>query len=500
MPSGPIDPQQLSADALNRAKAAFNSTYDTALGKTNDPRLANEHGARAIADHLKAGGIFKTITDAGFTLASKTLGLMFSVISTFRHEVTHTFDDTAVEVVNEFLGTELDASVMQTGKGGDETIRKANAIGGAVLDRLEQEFTGGKPANPESGAAAARTFTGYGVNFAIQNALISLIGACIPETRLDDLRELGVEVAGNLGLGALVSSAIAPLVENTIVKPYNRQLREKYQQDLLGYAELARAYLRGVLDKETCLKLMREQGISDEQITELISQLQPRLSAAEWNVLDALHLAPADSMQLQDVGRGMPPELVKLKQLAESFNRLRRPRQRALQSVLQQIGTGFLDPSSLEKLFTQLEIPDDEAQIWRLTAGYVYEHTRKRLSQGEMLFLYEAAQITLSEVADWARAEGYSEDDNQKLLTYFELKAAAAAHTTSGGAAARAANLHKEHIAYVTDEITGLFGRKPTTAELNYWVTLIDTSQRTKHDFTTELRALDPSGSAIPQP
>lgn len=498
MASNPNDPSQLSADAINRANAVFNATYDTVNKKSNDPRLANDHAARAVADHLKAGGIFKTVADAGFTLASQMLAQFFSLISEFRHEVTHTFDDTTAEVVNEFLGTNLDASVMKTGTGGDETIQKANAIGGAVLNRLEQEFAPNGSVSPDTGAAAARTFAGYGVNFAIQNALISLIGACIPETRLDDLRELGVEVAGNLGLGALVSSAIAPLVDNTIVRPYTRQLKAKYQQDLIGYAELMRAILRGTVDKDRFMGYIREQGFSDDQITEVISQMQPRLRSSEWNVLVALGIAPSDQSQLEDVGRGMPADLVALKQRAESFHRLQRPRQRALQAVMQQISNGFLDLTALEKLFTELQIPDDEAAIWRLTAGYLYEHTRKRLSQSDMLFLYEAAQITDQDVQDWAIANGYSTDDALTMVTIFQLRASEAASKSTGGAAARAAHLHNEHVAFVTDEITGLFGRAPTTAELNYWVKLLDTGERTKHDFTTELKNLPSTGSAIP--
>ena len=81
---------------------------------------------------------------------------------------------------------------------------------------------------------------------------------------------------------------------------------------------------------------------------------------------------------------------------------------------------------------------------------------------------------------------------------FFQLKAAVAANSKSGGAAGKAAHLHIEHTAYVTDEITGLFSRPPTAAELTYWVNLLDLAERTKHDFVTELRTLDPKGSAIP--
>jgi hypothetical protein len=312
------------------------------------------------------------------------------------------------------------------------------------------------------------------------------------------LRELGVEVAGNLGLGALISMALSPLIENTISKPYRRQLNAKYQQDLLGIAELGRAHLRGTMDGDTVKQLMREWGVSDVQIDELISQLQPRLGSAEWNVLTALGLAPEDQTQLQDVGRGMPAELVKLKQTYESFHRMQRPRQRALQAVLSEIAKGFLIPGDLYKVMDDMGVPADEQKVWAVAAGYVGESNRKRLSQADLLFLYEAAQVTDQDVMDWAKSEGYSLDDQFKIVTLFQLKLVEASNKKTGGTVVKAAHLHNEHVAFVTDEISGLWGRNPTKAELDYWVKLLDGGDRTKSDFKTELKGLDTTGPAIP--
>jgi hypothetical protein len=85
--------------------------------------------------------------------------------------------------------------------------------------------------------------------------------------------------------------------------------------------------------------------------------------------------------------------------------------------------------------------------------------------------------------------------DVQLLLTYFRLKLIQATQSTS---AAKAARLHAEHVAYVTDEITGLWSRPPTADELAYWVGLLDAGTRTKHDFVTELKDLPTTGPAKP--
>jgi len=78
------------------------------------------------------------------------------------------------------------------------------------------------------GAKAAQTFAGYGVNFGVQNGILALIGSLVPETRLDEVREMGVEVAQNLGLGRLMRVALRPLVQTLIATPYTHELNTRY--------------------------------------------------------------------------------------------------------------------------------------------------------------------------------------------------------------------------------------------------------------------------------
>src|SRR5208283_128904 len=142
MGNSPVTPAQKAADSTDRAKALAKALYDVLIGQGFSGADAQKTSQNALGEFLTQSGATKDTVDTFMTVASDLLSAMFTIISAFRHEVTHTFDSTAVEVVNEFLGTSLDPSIMATGKGGDETIQKANAIGKAVLSRLEQEFTG----------------------------------------------------------------------------------------------------------------------------------------------------------------------------------------------------------------------------------------------------------------------------------------------------------------------------------------------------------------------
>jgi len=478
-----------------RADAAGKAAFDVVWASTHNPVSAYMAQVRATSDIMSHGGAVQSVIMVMLDGLADVLAGFFGAIGDFRHDITHSFDKVAVEVVNEFLGTELDESVMQTGKGGDETIQKANAIGKAVLDRLEKEFSGTHYLSRGPGASAAATFAGYGVNFGIQNAIISLLGACMPELPLDDIRELGVEIAQNLGLGRLMRVALRPLVQTLIATPYTHELNAKYRPTLLADAEALAAWHAERVSRDVVQGWLQSQGHADAMITERLEQTKQRLNAAEWNTLTALGKQSQDPAAYDDQAKGMDDDWVALRQSVHTWQRLASLRDRALTEVLPSIKSGFLPASTIDGLTQRLGLPADEAALWR-TIAYAWENVpRRRISQAEMLFLYESAQVTDDEVETWLKAEGFSDSDVQLMLTYFRLKLVQAGHAAS---AARAAALHKEHIAYVTDEITGLWSRPPTAQELNYWVNLLDSAQRTKHDFVTELKALPTTGAARP--
>lgn len=497
---------QWANELATRGNNAADQAQKAALERNPQDAVGGvKAGIKAFVDTITQANIGKAVMDQGLAFASSILAVFFTAITKFRESEAQNFDQAIAAILSEFLAVDFDASQLATttaggasSSPGDISLQKARAIGKLVLGRLEQEFTGGAAVTMDTGETGAQTFAGFGVNFGIQNALISLLGACVPETRLEDLRELGVEVAQNIGLGRLVRQALRPLVQETISTPYTRKLKRKYQQDLLGLGELVRARLRNPDDDDTWFEFLRQHGLSDPQIAELTAQHLPRLNAQEQDTLTAIGGAPQGDDFYELKSSGTPPEVAAARLSVHQYRRLERARERALQAVLSEVSNGFLDPTALEKVFTDIALPADEQTAWRVAAGYLYERTRKRIGMSEMLFLYEAAQITLSDVANWSAAEGYSPDDQQRLQLYFELKATEAANKGGSNSAAKVAARHAEHIAYMTDEIGGLWNRPPTQPELDYWVPLLDVGARTKADVKAELKALDTSGPAIP--
>src|SRR5271157_2033286 len=495
MSNGTGSTTQNAGDVVARAQAAGKAVYDAVNSTLQDPLKASTAASDAISHAISHSTAVKGVIDAFLLLLNPLLTAFFSVLSQVRHGTTESMGTTMAEILNEFLGTEFDSSVVAPSGNADATLARASALGKAVLDRLTQEFTGTTPSNAGPGEKAAQTFAGYGVNFGIQNGIIALIGSLVPETRLDEVREMGVEVAQNLGLGRLMRVALRPLVQTLIATPYLHELQQKYRPNLLADAEALAAWHAERVSHDIAHTWLVAQGHTDDMIAERLEQTKQRLTGAEWNILTALGKQGDDPAAYDDQAKGMDDDWVALRQSVHTWQRLASLRDRALTELLPSIKSGFLPAATIDGLTQHLGLPADEAALWR-TIAYAWEQVpRRRISQAEMLFLYESAQVTDDEVETWLKAEGFSDLDVQLMLTYFRLKLIQAGHAAS---AAHAAALHKEHIAYVTDEITGLWSRPPTAQELNYWVNLLDSAQRTKHDFVTELKALPTTGPAMP--
>lgn len=489
--------------SINEGVDAAKGTYHALVTLATDngvPGFIAQAVAFSVASLVAVGRILYLLVLFSFVSLGTTLvTACLQVIKAIRQDGAADFAAVTGEALGEFMAIDTAEVDFAVGKTPEASLRRAQQLGDVFLDMMQKQFGPGGVQSPEDGEKAAKALAGYGINFATSNTFLSWMVELGTDGKFGDFDKLGEDIAGAVGLGRLTRRALQPLVRNAISHPYDRKMRALYRPDILAAPELVKEYLAGRMSEAECDSFLAQHGFSDEFIAAIKAQHTPSLPAADIEHLIALGAIDETSGRGQLKEQGLPDSIAAWHLQLLTWKRLSHLRDKILSEVLSQINSGFAQPIEIEKYLTSLQIPSDEAALWRQAAGLAAERTRKRLSHADVLFLYEAAQITDVEVENWARAEGYTEEDVQQVVNTFRLKAAAAAHSKTGGSAARAAHLHKEHIAYVTDEITGLWGRSPTAAELNYWVNLIDTGERTKHDFTTELKALDTSGPAIPQ-
>jgi hypothetical protein len=476
--------------------AVVKATYDNTKG---DQLAATRAGVSALTDHIKAPAIATNIVGTFLSSVASVLAVAVRTFTEIKADSQNGIHDLTASLLGDALlldikGADIPASTQDAGQA------SVNAALGAKFVDAIKSFVGADGAvtgdSAEKGAAA---LVGLAMQMSVNTAFYAAAGGCIPEVHLDELKELGEQLEKSLGLGRLIRRALTPLIQQTVALPLQHKYAAQYRQNILGTGELAKAVLADRMPGDSARTLLTQHGLTDDQITELLEQHTPRLKPEEFEHIAALERGSVDSSFSADVADGAPGVVRQSRTKLLTWKRLSGERNRVLTAVLSNIKQGFAPVSDLDGWLSRFGIPEDEATLWRLAAGYEAESVRKRISEGDMLFLYEAAQVTDEDVREFLKDEGYSLVDIERKLTFFRLKSIEASHKTTGGAAARAAHIHAEHVAFVTDTITGLWERNPTKAELDYWVTLLDTNERTKGDFKTELKALDTSGPAIPQ-
>jgi DNA-binding transcriptional MerR regulator len=484
---------------VNSADPLWEAVYKVAYEKDpTDPGRALRAAMSAITNHISAPAILNNIIGTGLSSVADVLAIAVQSFTNVKADSQNGIHDLMAALLGDALLLDIKGDDIPDRVGAEAQAEINSAIGAKYVGAIKQ-FVGAEGTvdgtSAEKGAAA---LVGLAMQMAINTSFYAAAGGCVPLVHLDELKELGEQLEKSLGLSRLIRRALTPLIQQTIALPLQRKYAAQYRQNILGIGELAKAVLADRMQGDRAKTLLQEHGLSDPQIAELLEQHTPRLKSDEFEHLAAFGGPAIDSSLDADFADGAPDVVRNGRTKLLTWKRLSADRNRILTAVLSNIKQGFAEVGDLDGWLSRFGVPEDEATLWRLAAGYEGESVRKRISQGEMLFLYEASQVTDEDVRLWLQSEGFSVDDVERMLTYFRFKAIEATHKTTGGAAARAAHLHNEHVAYVTDEITGLWGRKPTAAELDYWVKLLDTSERTKGDFKTELKSLDTTGPAIP--
>lgn len=257
-----------------------------------------------------------------FGLAAAPIGVaVMSAIGELRAGVDPAVGAIAVEVLNEFLGTDFTQGNLPMGMGTSDHLGRARAIGSLLYNQLESEFApaGGGAVVPNFIPAA--TFSGLAVNFGLASGIIGVIGGLFPDLELGELRELGEEVARNIGLGRLVRRALTPLVTTLVSNPAQWAINTKYLPTQFKENELVNPFAQTLLPTDKLYAAMHLLGYSDDKIAAFISMHQKRLTPSDIALLvnNALWSGPDAQKYLAAGGwpEGMQGTLFALEDLRE---------------------------------------------------------------------------------------------------------------------------------------------------------------------------------------
>jgi hypothetical protein len=196
------------------------------------------------------------------------------------------FSNLAVSVLGELMGAELDAGMMPTGSNFSAHLQRADKLGGVFHSLLLSEFAGKSELTPEDGVKAAQRFSGLVINFGTATGIIAALGGLFPEIRLEELRQIGEEVAKNLGLGRLHRIAMMPLFHIMMAVPYTWYLNLTLRPTQFAVSELVNPYTGVVMNSTLVHDSLARLGYSDDKIAALIDLHKKRLPFSD---LFALH-------------------------------------------------------------------------------------------------------------------------------------------------------------------------------------------------------------------
>jgi hypothetical protein len=365
---------------------------------------------------------FMSLMGALNTVIVPTVIAMIQAISQVRKDGAPELAKVAGAIMGEFLGFEVAEDALTGGVGVDANIARAKTLGSALHDLLTKEFGGEGAVTPESGAAAARVFSGYNMNFAAQNAVISTLFDALSVHEFENIRELGVEVAENLGLGRLHRQAMRPLIDNLIVKPYDRYMKQRYRQDSLNAQQNVQAFLSGHISDEQLRIALAQLGYADTLIDILIEQNTPHLTEREALALVTVGKLSQDQAVTALTKNGWSREFAQQKMDAiAALDLIGRERQLA-NEIVALTKQRYMTPEDATVSLRKLHLSEDDQQLYRDEYGTYLEHQYKHFTLSEILFMLERNLITQSDVDDWARSVGHSEQQIMLLSLFFAEK------------------------------------------------------------------------------
>jgi len=365
-------------------------------------------------------------------------GAIFDVLDDLRKVLDKDFAQLSVSVLNELLGTDFDVQHLPSGEDIGAHLARAEEIGFLFHRQLMSEFlantgvslnasTGtfsepsgpagaGEKITPISGVRAAARFSGLAINFGTATGIIATLGGLAPFVHLDEIREIGEDVAKNLGLGRLQRLALAPIVKLLLADPYQWFISEFARPKQLTAGDVVNPFSGNVMDASLIWRDLAREGYSDDKIQALLDLHRKKPGEAELLTLfegghidDQSFQDELKHLGYNDAGAGRKFEADHLK--------AQRPFQDEVRAAAVTAYTeGHIDRGELESIVGSMPLSADEKALVLLGADYKKKVPSKHLTLAELDTAYDQGIIDLTEWRDHLTNLGYSDDDQSILL------------------------------------------------------------------------------------
>lgn len=442
--SPPPPPQAPSTIAPGVMAAAYSNYYAAGItsGMEHVPSVVRSAWMSMIMSSV--GDFAAWFAQWMSLIAGPVASAVLGFLDGFRKGIDPTVGDLAVQVLNEFLGTDFAQPHLPMGLGTGDHLTRAAATGKLLINQLITEFSpaGGAPVGPSMAPAA--TFSGLAINFGVASAIMGIIGGLLPEVHMDELRELGEEVAQNVGLGRLVRRALQPIVQILVANPMQWAINQQFTPTQFSLSELVNPYAQTSLDQTHIFQAMNLLGYSNDKIQAVIEMHQKRFTPADVKVFLDNGVWDEATAEAYVTKLNWPQELVPTVMLLEELREERAWHDKLVAELETEARDGRITVDEFNGVVDILPYSEQVKAIIKGTVAYkVAAHMGKvaHLSTAQLKQAFENGLITLSDAEDRWTAQGYSPDDVQTLSVLFllDLQQFEAAQAKKQAAAAKAA-------------------------------------------------------------
>jgi hypothetical protein len=357
---------------------------------------------------------------------SKGLNILLEALDAVRKGIDPSVANLSVAVLNEFLGTDFGAQNLPLGLGTGDHLARGQAIGQLLMGQLESEFANGYVTGQGS-IAAAQTFAGVSINFGLASAIMGVIGGAIPfGMHMEELRELGEEVAKNIGLGRLVRRGLQPLVKILVSDPAEWYYNTKYLPTQFGIGDIVNPYTSSLMSTPAIFTAMNLLGYSNDKIQELIQLHQKKISPADVELLINNGLWAQTDGTNYTARDGWPSGFAGTVLQLEVLREVQKYVDATVVQAEDEVKAGKMTIDEFTQLVNGLPYNQTvKAAIVALTNYKVAAHVGRPhyfLSDGQLAIAFEAGLVTIDDLTTRWAAQGATQSDIQIKTALLLLK------------------------------------------------------------------------------
>lgn len=328
----------------------------------------------------------------------------------------------SAEVLNELMGTDYTPQHLPTGGSVTDHLNRATAVGQILHNQLMSEFGGDGDVTAAKGAAAAQRFTGLLVNFGTATGILAYLGGAVPWLKLDDIREIGEQVARNLGLGRIHRRVLTPVVDTLISKPYTWYINQKFHPAVFSRGDVLNPFTQTLMSQQDVFNALDLEGFSHDKIEQLIKLHQKRFTLEDVETLRRWGYWSDDVTHKYLVELGWPEDLADTARTIPELRRLDARINRLIDFLEAQVDAGHMTADDAITLIKTLPVTSDEVAVIQSTMATRTKTPHASMTLAHLQAAFQQGLVTISELQAWLAQRGYTSDDQDILVQLTLLK------------------------------------------------------------------------------